>query len=209
MKMDKNVALNMAAVAASDSFYVGGNWGFILDTHPDYERILKILNGVDNSVRIIHVSNGLILLVNPTYLQSVISQVEPVTPEILNRHQTRVASESKEFQTLINSIYQGNCRYANRGVNYEEYVIGVYSCNNLHKIRLNGVEYPAYNLTILEALKTLNVLTKYVDIYINVGGHFEDLKNVISNNMINEVYNGMEISNTLTGAFFTIRVVRK
>ena len=207
--MDKNVALNMAAVAASDSFYVGGNWGFILDTHPDYERILKILNGADNSVHVYNASNGLILVVNPNYLQSVISQVEQITPEIMNRHQTRLTVETKEFQGLINSIYQGNCRYGMRTADYEEYVIGAYSCNNMHKIRLNGVEYPAYNLTILEALKTLRTLTKYVDIYINIGNGFENLNTVINNNMINEVYRGMEISNTMTGAFFTIRVVRK
>lgn len=207
--MDKNVALNMAAVAASDSFYVGGNWGFILDTHPDYERILKILSHADNTVKVHQVSNGLILVVSPTYLQSVISQVEQITPEMMNKHQSRVMSESKEFQGLINSIYKGDCRYARRTADYEEYVIGAYSCNNMHKIRLNGVEYPAYNLTILEALKTLNVLTKYVDIYIYIGNTFENLNTVIANNMINEVYRGMEISNTMTGAFFTIRVVRR
>lgn len=207
--MDRNVALNMAAVAASDSFYVGGNWGFILDTHPDYERILNILNNVDSTVKVYQVANGLLLLVNPNYLQSVISQVEQITPEIINRHQSRVSLETKEFQSLVNSIYKGDCRYCNRTADYEEYVIGAYSCNNMHKIRLNGVEYPAYNLTILEALKTLSVLTKYVDIYINTGRGFENLNTVISNNMINDVYRGLEISNTMTGVFFTIRVVRR
>ena len=36
-------SMNLAAVIASNSFYVGGNWGFVLKENEEYEKIINIL----------------------------------------------------------------------------------------------------------------------------------------------------------------------
>ena len=74
---------------------------------------------------------------------------------------------------------------------------------------MNGIEYPAFSLTVLEALKQVNQLSKYAEIYISVGNGFEKLTDVVNMNKLDAVHNGLEISSTMTGVFVTIRVVRQ
>ena len=207
--MNNAVGLNVAAVTAADSFFAGGNWGFVLSEDEDFNRTYELLCSAGNSVRMTEVSNGVIVFVDPKYLQNVLSQVEQITPDIMNKHQTRAQVETAEFQNFLMSALKGQSKYVRRQANFEEYCIGLYSCNNLHKIRLNGIEYPAYSLTVLEALKQISQLTKYVDVYISIGDTFEDLRNIISNNRMEDVNNGLEISPSRTGVFLTVRFVRK
>ena len=167
------------------------------------------MRSAGNSVRMVEVSNGFIVFVDPKYLQNVISQVEQITPDIMGKHQSRTQMETGEFQNFLMSALKGQNKYMRRQANFEEYVIGLYSCNNLHKIRMNGIEYPAYSLTVLEALKQLSQLTKYVDVYVSVENTFEDLRTIISNNQMDAVNKGLEISPSRTGAFLTVRFVRK
>ena len=127
------IGLNMAAVMASDSLYVGGNWGFLLKENEEYEQILGYLSQEPN-IRMTEVSNGIIVFVAPNYLQSVVSQVEQLTPDILNKVNTRVNEEVPVLQKLLNDIYKGKTRYGFRKNGYEEYAIGIYSCNNTNKM---------------------------------------------------------------------------
>jgi hypothetical protein len=207
--MNNAVGLNVAAVTAADSFFVGGNWGFILKDDEDFNKTFELLRSAGNSVRMVEVSNGFIVFVDPKYLQNVLSQVEQITPDIMNKHQTRTQMETAEFQNFLMNALKGQSKYMRRQANFEEYCIGLYSCNNLHKIRMNGVEYPAYSLTVLEALKQLSQLTKYVDVYVGANDGFEDLRTIISNNQMDMVNRGLEISPSRTGVFLTVRFVRK
>lgn len=207
-----DVGMNMAAVIASNSFYVGGNWGFVLRDNPEYDKIMNILHNSMRQgvpIKMISVSNGIIVFVAPNNLQSVISQVEQITPDILQKQQTRLQYETNELQNYLRNVLRSNCKTVQQTSTYDEYVFAIYSCNNLHKIRLNGVEYPAFSLTVLEALKQVHQLCKYAEIYINVGNGFENLNEVVNMNKLESVYNGLEISTTMTGVFLTIRVVRQ
>ena len=206
-----DVGLNMAAVVASNSFYVGGNWGFVLRNNGEFDKIMGI---IQNSMRqgapikLMPVSNGVIVFIAPNNLQNIISQVEQITPDVIQKQHTRVQEETNEFQNYLRNVLRGSCKAVQQTSTYDEYVFAIYSCNNLHKIRLNGIEYPAFSLTVLEALKQVNQLTKYAEIYINVGNGFDRLDEVVSMNKLDSVYNGLEISITMTGVFLTIRVVR-
>lgn len=206
-----DVGLNMAAVVASNSFYVGGNWGFVLRNNGEFDKIMGI---IQNSMRqgapikLMPVSNGVIVFIAPNNLQNIISQVEQITPDVIQKQHTRVQEETNEFQNYLRNVLRGSCKAVQQTSTYDEYVFAIYSCNNLHKIRLNGIEYPAFSLTVLEALKQVNQLTKYAEIYINVGNGFDRLDEVVSMNKLDSVYNGLEISTTMTGVFLTIRVVR-
>lgn len=207
--MDSYTAVNMASVIAANSYYVGGNWGFVLKENEDYDRIHNILKQDNKSVMLNDVSNGCIVFVNLNYLQSVIGQVEQVDQQTLENIKNRQQIEIPQFQNFLKSVLNKTCKYGEKNNDFEEYVIGIYSCNSLHKIRLNGKEYPAYNITVKEALKQISQLSKYVKIYINVGDKFENISKIIAENKIMEVNQGLEISNTMTGVFLTIRIVRK
>ena len=206
-----DVGLNMASVIASNAFYIGGNWGFVLKENPEYARIMGILRNSMNQgmpIKMVNVSNGSIIFMAQNQLQSIISRVEQVTPEMIQKQQTRLQEETTELQNYLRNVLKGSCKAYKQTPTYDEYVFAIYSCNNLHKLRLNGVEYPAFSLTILETLKQVSQLTKYADIYIQVRDGFESLNDVVSMNKLDEVYGGLEISTTMTGVFVTIRVVR-
>ena len=207
-----DTGLNMAAVIASNSFYVGGNWGFVLRENPEFEKIMGILQNSMRQgapIKMFSVSNGVVVFVAPAQLQNIISQVEAVTPDIVQKQQTRVQAETNEFQNYLRNVLRGTCRATQQSATYDEYTFAIYSCNNLHKIRLNGIEYHAFSLTVLEALKQVNMLVKYAEIYISVGNGFDNLNEVVSMNKLDAVYNGLEISTTMTGVFLTIRIVRQ
>lgn len=207
-----DVGLNMAAVVASNSFYVGGNWGFVLRENSEFEQIMGILQNSMRqgaSIKMVNTSNGVIVFVAPNHLQNVISQVEQITPDVMQKQQTRLQAETAEFQNYLRNVLRGTCKVTHQAATYDEYVFAIYSCNNLHKIRLNGIEYPAFSLTVLEALKQVNQLSKYAEIYISVGNGFEKLTDVVNMNKLDAVHNGLEISSTMTGVFVTIRVVRQ
>ena len=203
-----NLGLNMAATIAADSFNVGGNWGFLSENNRDFDKILSILRS-DNTIKMYSVSNGYIIFVNPNYLSSVISQVEVVTPEVWSRQQTRVSTEVTELQRYLTNILRKSVRPTQVNPEYEEYTFAIYSCNTLHKLRLNGIEYPAFSLSEKEVIKELAKLRNYVEIYFSVESGFKYIGELSGSAGIEEVVKGWEISDTITGVFMTIRIVRK
>lgn len=201
--MDK--ALNMAAVIASNSFYVGGDWGFVLNTNEDYDSIFNILKS-DSNIKVIEVSNGLIVFCDPQYTLSAISQIEEVPNDVREKQQTRLQTEILEFQKFLTDILREKNKYGVDYGTYMEYHIGIYSCNSTHKIRLNGIEYPAFALTLKEAFKEIKKLQSRLDVYINTYEGFVGLSEIDNFESFVFVLEGLEISNTLTGAFLTIRI---
>lgn len=200
-----NKALNMAAVIASNSFYVGGDWGFVLNSNEDYETIFNMLKS-DSNVKVIEVYNGIIVFCNPQYTLSAISQVEEVSAEDKERQQTRLQTETLEFQKFLTDILRDKCKYGVAYDTYKEYNIGIYSCNSTHKIRLNGVEYPAFSLTLKEVFKEIKKLQDRLSVYINTYDGFLKMSDINTSEMFISMLEGLEISNTLTGAFLTIRI---
>ena len=89
---------------------------------------------------------------------------------------------------------------------YVEYNIGLYSCNNLHKVRVNGIEYPAFSLTLQEALKEIIKLRDKMTIYANTQDGFFELNQLLSQKNMSVFYNGMDIANSTNAVFLTIRI---
>lgn len=205
--MNNNV-MNYAAVIASNSFYIGGNWGFVLNENEEYSQILNILKQ-DKNVKYLVVSNGLIVFCDLAYLTQTISQVESVTPDIIEKQKNRLSIEMKEFQKFLTQVVHNTSKYGIVEDGYTEYNIGLYSCNNLHKIRLNGLEYPAFSLSIVEACKEILKISNVMDVYINAEGKFVNIKKLQEGLKIQSIVSNLEISNTLTGTFLTIRTVSR
>lgn len=205
--MDMNTGLNMAAVIASNSVYVGGNWGFVSNTNDDYERIYAcMVNNENSKFNIVEVSNGLLVFCDINYLYKAVSQVEVLTPEVTNKVKTRASSELGKLQQFLMSIKNKNCKYGTKVDDFIEYDIALYCCNSMNKIRLNGKEYPAFSLTVMEACREILKLGNVIPIYVNMGDSFKNIKDMKSNDDVDKIMSALEISNTLTGAFLTIRV---
>lgn len=205
--MDMNTGLNMAAVIASNSVYVGGNWGFVSNVNEDYERIYACMVNNDNpKYSVVEVSNGLLVFCDTNYLYQAVSQVEVLSPDITNKVKTRASSELGKLQQFLMSIKNKNCKYGTKVEDFIEYDIALYCCNSMNKIRLNGKEYPAFSLTVMEACREILKLGSVIPIYVNMGDSFKNIKDMKSNDDVDKIMSALEISNTLTGAFLTIRV---
>ena len=203
-----NVGLNMAITIAANSFNAGGNWGFLSKRNPDYDKIYKILISSRGGYRMYNVYNGVIVIVPSNYIYSAVTQVEEVTPEVLDRQKNRVNYEIPELQKYLASVIRKMVKPTNITEDYEEYTFAIYSCNTMHKLRLNGIEYPAFSVSEIEVIKELAKLRKYADIYLSVENGFKSMADLTGNAGVDEVIKGLEISDTLTGVFMTIRIVR-
>lgn len=210
MNMGQNLSQNYAAVIAADSFAIGGNWGFVLRENPDFQQIMQILEA-DRNVKMFKVSNGVIVFCDVNYLGATIQQADPsfIDANVMYLQQNRQAIQTQEFQKFLTTVIQNNSIYGEQGEGYTEYNIAIYSCNNLNKLRLNGIVYPAFSLTYAEVFKEIAKLHHSVDVYMNVGGTFENLKHLIKREDYVRIASNLEISKTLNGVFLTIRVAPK
>ena len=98
-----DVGLNMAAVVASNSFYVGGNWGFVLRENSEFEQIMGILQNSMRQgapIKMVNTSNGVIVFVAPNHLQNVISQVEQITPDVMQNSKLVFKQKPQNFKII-------------------------------------------------------------------------------------------------------------
>jgi hypothetical protein len=72
-------------------------------------------------------------------------------------------------------------------------------------MRINGIEYPAFTLSLSEALKEIVKLNSKLSIYVYVSNGFDKLSNVLASEALEAVYSGLEIASSGTGAFLTLR----
>ena len=200
-----NTAVNMAAVVASSSFYNGGNWGFVLENNSEYDGIMGVFNS-EPTIKKIKVNNGYIVFCDYNYLLESIRRVEQVSQETMNKYSNRLNTEVPEFQKFLTEVLRGTSKYMEDCGSYVEYNIGLYSCNNLHKVRVNGIEYPAFSLTLQEALKEIIKLRDKMTIYANTQDGFFELNQLLSQKNMSVFYNGMDIANSTNAVFLTIRI---
>ena len=97
------MGIQMGVTITADSFMVGGNWGFVLDSNTDANRILEILQS-DERNKIIRVMNGFLVTCNKEALVQSIQQVMPLTQEVLDVHKNRLNMEIIEFQKYLTQI---------------------------------------------------------------------------------------------------------
>lgn len=200
-------SVKYAAVIASSSFYIGGNWGFLLNDGEEYSKSISILRQDTQNIKIQGVSNGAIVFCRTDILDNCIRMVDnQIDPQLNEKRKNLNNIEINEFRKFLTKIARGNSNYGFREKDYTEYVIGLYSCNNYHKIRLNGIEYPAFSLPINLALGEIKKLEKVLNVYVNTSDGFISSKQINSGGEVLRVREALEISKTLTGAFLTIRI---
>lgn len=206
----------LAIVLCADAFRHGGNWGFIRRNKPNFREQLETLREERPNVEAIPVANGALILVKEDFLAYNVNKIIPnaIGKPFVERVKQRRLEEQERFVKFINSVIQGKSSYVKSKGGYYELVLGVYSINDTNLIRLNGVDYPAYKLTAIEALdyadKALaSVGRKAYVLAVKENGErvFDRPMNLANSKGIPAIYRGLEIADSDTGLFLTLRIV--
>lgn len=206
----------LAIVLCANSFRFGGNWGFIRSNRPDFRAQLETLKEERPNVKAIPVSNGALILANENFLAHNVNMVVPnaINGSFVEMANKRRLEERQRFQKFIENVAKGKSQYVKAAGGYYELTIGVFSVNDTNMIRVNGKDYPAYKLTLIEALEYANQLTKtgrkvYARAVKEDGAEVFDLVFNLATNSKGQaaLYRGLEIADSETGLFLTLRIV--
>jgi hypothetical protein len=204
-----------AIVLTAPAFRFGGNWAFILKTKNDYRGYLEALSKEKPNIKAIQVSNGALILSDENFLAYNINAVAPgtINGSFVDMANKRRNEEKEKFQKFIDSVSKGKSNYVKKENGYYELVIGTYSLNDTNLIRLNGIEYPAFKLSLVEVLSHADKLSKsglsiYARAVTEEGKEIWDkVFNLGSNSKgVAALYRGLEIADSETGVFLTLRL---
>lgn len=207
----------VALVLCANAFRFGGNWGYLTQDSEELKGYLETLKTERQHVKAFRVSNGALVLVNENFLASNVNAVVPnaITGSFVEKAKQRRREEQERFNKFLKNVVSGKSKYTKNAKGNFALTLGIFSVNETNSIRLNGQEYPAYKITLIEALEFLNQLTKegykvYVHAVKEDGTSVYDTPfNLGSNSKgIQAVYRGLEISDTKTGVFLKI-VIQK
>ncbi len=198
-------------VMCASAFRFGGNWAFLKKDDSEYEGKKELLLEEKSSIIGRPVSNGVVILMDKNYLTKNVNAVIPngIDKKFIAKANTIRAEEIQKYDRFIKSVLDGKSKYLVNGHSYKELTMGTYCINDTNIIRLNGVDYPSYKLELdLMLRKLIEVNKKYrrqiLIKVINRGMEgFMPLETAI--NKMEAIHSGLEISDTNTGVFVTLR----
>lgn len=209
----------LAIVKVADAFRFGGNWGYIMSTDREFAEKLKLLKSEHPNVKVLRLSNGALVLCNEEFLAY---NVNKVVPNALGRPfvemaKTRKADERKTFAKFLDNLAKGKSKHGQKGNGYNEVKIGIFSVNETNYIRLNAIDYPAYKLSLFEVAEEINKASHSMEqegrgIFVRSVSEsgqevYDHVARLLGNSKgTSAVYRGLEISETDTGVFLTIRI---
>lgn len=201
----------LAIILCANAFRFGGNWGFLRRSKPEFREILEVLKEERPNVRAIPVKNGAIIFANENFLAHNVNYVYPnaINEDFVTLAMRRREEERANFMKFLKSALSGD-KYKKKG--YYEITLGVFCVNEkTNLIRLNGVDYPAYKLTLIEVLDIASRLNRKV-YALAVKEDKTEVFDLIQNLAMNSwglaaLYRGLEIAESDTGAFLTLRIV--
>lgn len=154
----------LAIILCAPAVPFGGTWGFIHDTDETYREKLEIMKAEKGSATGYQLSNGLLVSVKPDFIVNNVNKILPgaIDSNFTNRVESRRQSEIKRFSQFTDKVIKEGKHLVDKGTHYE-LILGVFSYNNTHKMRVNGKDYPAFNLTLKEVLPLASKLSKQND----------------------------------------------
>lgn len=194
----------------------GGNWGFIRRDKRTYHGELELLKQVRNHIKVFRLYNGALVLADENFLINNVNKVVPggINENYVTLANKRRAEEQDKFMRFLERVLAGKSKFIRNKDGYYEVNIGVFSLNDTNLIRVNGIDYPAYKLTLIEvldyALRLINLTGKniYVRAVTDNGQEVFDLVNNLTDSKgLASIYRGLEIADSNTGAFLTLRMV--
>lgn len=205
----------LAIVLCANAFRFGGNWGFIKSDKRDFKGQLETLRQEKPHIKAIKVENGALILAEENFLAH---NVNLAVPNAIGTPFAQMAFKRKEeerarFNKFVESVAKGKSSHVKSSQGYYSLTLGVFCVNDTNAIRVNGKDYPAYKLTLLEALTYVNQLTNtgkkvFVRAVREDGTSYFDLVGNLANNAkgVADIYRGLEIAESDTGVFLSIRI---
>lgn len=210
-KVDKMpVVERLTLVQCAGSFRFGGNWGYFRNEHPEFEGLKEeFLAGDKNVVTLQKVSNGALVLARKEYLTKVANELLPgvVDKNFIEHAKAREAEERKKFISFVDRALKEKSKHVVKRGNYSELTLGIYSSNEVNAIRINGEDYPAYRLTVQEALKAFMLKGRELgrETYVKTVNSFIPIQSIQKEDWA-KVFGGLEIADSDTGVFVTLRI---
>lgn len=208
-------AQSTGIVVCANSFRFGGNWGFLHEESKDFEAFAQNLASERGSVRLSRIKNGGLIEIKESFLATTVNQIIPnaIDADFVKMSKERRASEKAKFDKFVKSVVEGKSRHIVKHNGYSEIVLGIFSINETNLIRVGGKDYPAYKLSLIEALEFARQLEgEGLEVYakaVKPDGTelFDRVFNLASNtNGQRALYAGLEIADSETGIFLTLRI---
>jgi len=206
----------LAIIMCANSFRFGGHWGFIRNTKKEFTEVVNSLKDEKPNVKLISVSNGVLILADTNFLAVNVNKLVPnaINGSFAERAKKCLEEEREKFSKFIKNVVSGKSSHLKKEKGYYELKLGIYSINHTNAIRLNGEDYPAYKLTMIEALDMAHKLeASGMQVYVraldeNKKEVFDRVFHLAGNSKgQSAILRGLEISETDTGVFITFRVV--
>lgn len=218
-------AEQVALIETADSFRFGGNWGYVRVGQSKYKDTIENLRSEANkNIKFYKVANGVVLLASENFLGHAVNKVAPnaLGEGFVKSSKERREAEWAKFDTFLKAVLTGkNKTYKANSKGFIDMQLGLFSVNDTNAIRLNGEEYPAYKLNLVEGITSMQrVLATgefgnkkiYVRALLNAGTPqeqevFDEVKNMSNSKALDAMYSGLLISETDTGVFLNIRIL--
>lgn len=205
----------LAIVLSADAFRFGGNWGFIKNSKPEFKGMIDLLKEEKGNVKVFPVSNGALVLCNEDFLAYNVNLAVPnaIGGAFVEKAKKRRDEEKAKYSKFVDNVLAGKNSHIKKKDGYYELVLGIFSVNDTNYIRLNGNDYPAYKLNLIEALGFIQYLSKagnkvYAKAVTENGQEVYDVIEKLGSNSkgVAALYRGLEIANSNTGVFLTLRI---
>lgn len=206
-----------AIVLIEPSFKNGSNWILLPDNDRRTKGYIEDLLTVKKNLVASRVSNGYVVQVDKRFIVNSINSIagNSLNHRFVDYAQKREKEAKDSFSRFLTRLKDGKVKQAKKIGNGLEITIAVYSLNEVETIRLRGVDYPAYRVTLMEALQAFHELSKegYVPQvkakHPNGDTVFDNVFSLASNtNGLKAINEALEISDTDTGVFVTLRLLK-
>lgn len=209
-------AAKQAIVLCAESFRFGGNWGFVRNTNSNFKDVITLLRSEKGRIKVYPVENGALVLCDKNFLANAVNSVVPnaINGNFVEKAAQRSQVEKQKFVKFLDNVANGKSSYVRKGNGVSELTLGIYSVNDTNLIRINGIDYPAYKLELMEALDFARFLAnRGKTVYVKaidpesgktIWGTIEQL--AYSPKGVAAMYKAVEIADSDTGAFLTLRI---
>lgn len=205
-----------AIVLSGDAFRFGANWILLPQKSKNLKQNIDDLLAIKDRLSVNKVSNGYVVNMKESYLMSIVNHVVPgaLNQDFVNKAVKRKEDARGALQKLLKRMRENKLKNAKRVENGLELTFAIYSLNEVDKIRLNYKDFEAYKLNFNDTLKELHEasadgLEFLVKVVTDSGERtFVRPKQVVANPRGHEAgYRALDISDTNTGVFITVRCV--
>ena len=207
----------LAIVLCVGAYAFGGNWGYIR-REDDLQGKLELIREEKGNVNALRARNGALVIADPNFLAY---NVNAIVPNAINSSFVELAKKRKEeertaFMKFLKSVAEGKSRFTKGQNGRYTFNLGIYSINETNLIRQNGIEYPAYKISLNEALGHLAYLAKEGYKVVahaldeNGNDNYDTPFNLGSNSRgLKSIYRGLELADTGTGVFLKVGIAAK